>query len=354
MSDDGWPDGSGMSLVIISTERFADHQTPSGHPECSERAQVMDAIANEWRTRDGGDVVSPREATHEQLARVHDAEYLRQIGETAGVSMALDIDTYTSPESFEIARLAAGAAIDGVERVLAASHRRAIALVRPPGHHAERDRAMGFCLYNNAAVAAAHATAVGVERVAIVDFDVHHGNGTQHIFEQNPQVLYLSTHQYPFYPGTGAADDIGIGPGRGFSVNVPLEAGAVDEDYQVAFADIVLPVLSQFRPGLMIVSAGFDAHRGDELGGMQLTTPAYGAMMSELRQVAEEYCGGRIVVVTEGGYDLPALGECLRAVVTTLASRPERATWPGTGAYPSRGRAAVAATREALAGCWTL
>jgi acetoin utilization deacetylase AcuC-like enzyme len=314
----------------------------------------MDGIANEWRTRYGGDVVSPREATHQQLARVHGAEYLRQIGETAGVSMALDADTYTSPDSFEVARLAAGAAIDGVERVLAGSHRRAMALVRPPGHHAERDRAMGFCLYNNAAVAAAHATAVGIERVAIVDFDVHHGNGTQHIFEQNPQVLYVSTHQYPFYPGTGAADEIGTGPGSGFTVNVPLEAGAVDEDYQVAFADIVLPVLSQFRPGLVIVSAGFDAHRDDELGGMQLTTAAYGAMMSGLRAVAEEYCDGRIVVVTEGGYDLPALADCLRTVVATLASPPEPAQWPVTGTVPSRGRAAVAATKAALAGYWAL
>jgi acetoin utilization deacetylase AcuC-like enzyme len=219
-----------MSLVIVSTERFADHLTPSGHPECWERAEVMDAIASEWRIR-RGDVVSPREATREQLARVHDVEYLRQIGETAGVSMALDADTYTSPDSFEIARLAAGAAIDSVERVLAGSHRRAIALVRPPGHHAERDRAMGFCLYNNVAVAAAHATAAGVERIAIVDFDVHHGNGTQHIFEENPDVLYISTHQYPFYPGTGAADEIGMGPGTGFTVNVPLEMGSTDEDY---------------------------------------------------------------------------------------------------------------------------
>jgi acetoin utilization deacetylase AcuC-like enzyme len=343
-----------LSLVIISTERFADHQTPSGHPECPERAEVMDAIANEWRTRHGGDVVSPREATHEQLARVHDGEYLRQIGETAGVSMALDVDTYTSPESFEIARLAAGAAIDGVERVLAGSHRRAIALVRPPGHHAERDRAMGFCLYNNAAVAAAHAAAVGVERVAIVDFDVHHGNGTQHIFEQNPRVLYVSMHQYPLYPGTGAAGDIGLGPGTGFTVNVPLEAGALDEDYQVVFTEIVLPVLCQFRPGLVIVSAGFDAHRSDELAEMQLTTPAYGAMMSALREVAEDYCDGRIVVITEGGYNLAALGDCLRTVVSALASRPERTRWPGTGASPSRGRAAAALTRQALAGYWTL
>src|SRR5919106_1353421 len=259
-----------MSLILIHSERFAEHQTPPGHPERSERAEVMEVIAGRWGKR-GTDVVAPRAATHEQLARVHDADYLRRISETAGRAVALDPDTYTSPESHEIALLAAGAAVDAVERVMAGSHRSAMALVRPPGHHAERNRAMGFCLYNNVASAAAHACAIGASKVAIVDYDVHHGNGTQQIFERDSNVLYVSTHQYPYYPGTGAVDEIGVGRGAGFTVNIPVEAGAVDEDYQLVFSAVVIPVLLQFEPDLVIVSAGFDAHERDPLGGMRVS-----------------------------------------------------------------------------------
>src|SRR5262249_16498295 len=196
---------------------------------------------NRWRAR-GLEIVAPREATHEQLARVHDDDYLRLIAGTAGKAFKLDPDTYTSPESHEVGLLASGAAIDAVERVMSGSHRAAVALVRPPGHHAERDRAMGFCLYNHIAVGAAHARAEGAGKVAIVDYDVHHGNGTQHIFEADPHVLYVSLHQFPYYPGTGAAGEVGKGRGAGFTVNVPLEVGAVDEDYHVVFRTIVVPV----------------------------------------------------------------------------------------------------------------
>src|SRR5439155_2043267 len=201
-----------MSLVLISSERFAEHTTPPGHPERPERAEAMDVVASGFR-HSGGEVVAPRAATRAQLGRVHEAAYVSRIAETAGRAMALDPDTYTSPESYEIALLAAGAAIDAVERVLDGRHASALALVRPPGHHAERDRAMGFCLFNNVAVAAAHARSQGVGKVAIVDYDVHHGNGTQHIFEADPHVLYISTHQFPYYPGTGAADEVGRGAG---------------------------------------------------------------------------------------------------------------------------------------------
>src|SRR3954469_25241097 len=236
-----------MSVILIHSDRFAEHQTPPGHPERPERAEAMDAVAAKWRER-GTEIVAPRAATLEQLARVHATDYLRRIAATAGKSMALDPDTYTSPESHDIALLAAGAAIDAVERVMGGSHHAAVAMVRPPGHHAERDRAMGFCLYNNAAVAAARARAHGAAKVAIVDYDVHHGNGTQHMFAADPHVLYISTHQFPYYPGTGAADEVGRDAGRGFTVNVPLEVGAVDEDYELVFSAVVTPVLRQFEP----------------------------------------------------------------------------------------------------------
>ena len=342
-----------MPLILISSDRFVEHQTPPGHPEGPERAEVMGAVAAQWAQR-GGEVVAPREATHEQLARVHDADYLRRLSETAGRAVALDQDTYTSPESHEIALLAAGAAIDAIERVMGRSHQAALALVRPPGHHAERDRAMGFCLYNNVAVAAAHARAIGRGRVAIVDFDVHHGNGTQHRFEDDPSVMYVSIHQWPYYPGTGASDEIGVGQGKGFTVNLPLEAGAADADYRLVFEEVVVPVLRQFKPDALLVSAGFDAHERDPLASMRLTTASFGAMASELGRVAEECCSGRMALVTEGGYDLRALAASLEAVVEVLSSPISEPQWPKSDVAPDRGRASADAAKQALAPFWTL
>jgi len=340
-------------MILYASTRFNEHVTPPGHPERPERSDVLDAIAARWSAR-GADVAAPRAATRDQLLRVHDAEHLRRIAETAGRATALDPDTYTSPESYEIALLAAGAVVDAVERVMGHSHRAAFALVRPPGHHAERNRAMGFCLFNNVAVAAAHARALGAGKVAIVDYDVHHGNGTQHIFEADPAVLYVSTHQYPYYPGTGAAGEIGRERGRGFTINLPLEVGAVDEDYQVAFARVVVPVLRQFEPDLLMISAGFDAHERDPLGGMRVTTPAFAAMTSELRAVAEECCRGRIVAAVEGGYDLQALGASLDAAIESLSGDPKRPQWPSSGVASTRGQASVAQLGPCLSPYWTL
>jgi len=338
-----------MSLIVVSSERFAEHQTPPGHPESPERAAAMDVVANEWRRRHG-EVVAPREATREQLARVHDPAYLKRIEETAGIAIALDPDTYTSPETYEVARLAAGACIDAVERVMNGKNARALVLVRPPGHHAERNRAMGFCFYNNVAVAAAHAQTLGAAKVAIVDYDVHHGNGTQHIFERDETVLYCSIHQYPYYPGTGAASEVGDGPGVGLTVNVPLEAGATDDDYHQVFDEIVVPVVRAFRPDLILVSAGFDAHERDPLGGMRLTSEAFGAMTMALRLLADECCQGRIVVATEGGYDLRAFRDSLLSVVDVLAAdHAETAEWPTSAVSSARGAAGIAAAKAALA-----
>ncbi len=313
----------------------------------------MDAVAARWQSR-GIEVVAPREATHAQLARVHGADYLRMFESTRGRAVALDPDTYTSPESYDVALLAAGAAIDAAERALGTSQLSALALVRPPGHHAERDSAMGFCLLNNVAVAAAHARTVGADRVAIVDYDVHHGNGTQHIFEADPDVLYVSTHQYPYYPGTGAPSEVGADAGKGATVNVALEAGAVDEDYERVFAEVVLPVLRQFRPDLLLVSAGFDAHERDPLAGMRLTTPSFAAMTMELRAVANECCAGRMALVVEGGYDLEALAASLDAVAEAISGPSGAARWPQSGIKSTRGRAAAEATKRALAPFWQL
>jgi acetoin utilization deacetylase AcuC-like enzyme len=342
-----------MALTLIHTERFADHETPPGHPERPERAEVFDAVAARWRER-GVEVVAPREASHEQLARVHAEEYLSVIRETRGQARQLDPDTFTSPESQEVALLAAGAVVDAVERVMSSPHHAALAMVRPPGHHAERGRAMGFCLYNNIAVGAAHARAQGARKIAIVDYDVHHGNGTQHTFESDPNVLYISTHQYPYYPGTGAADEVGRGAGQGFTVNIPLEAGAVAEDFRLAFSDVVCPVLRQFEPDLVMISAGFDAHENDPLGGMRLTADSFAAMTMELRKVAEEFCRGRLVAVTEGGYDLKALSACLDATIETLNGPMQAAQWPHSGITSHRGARAVEQAASALKPFWHL
>ncbi len=343
-----------MSLILVASERFVDHQTPPGHPESQERAEVMDVVAAEWQGG-GGEVVAPRAVSGEQLARVHSERHLRRMAETAGQAIALDPDTYTSPDTYEIARLAAGAAVDAVERVMSRAHTRAFALVRPPGHHAERDRAMGFCLYNNVAVAAAHARHLGAARVAIVDYDVHHGNGTQNIFEDDPSILYVSTHQFPFYPGSGDAIEIGRGAGEGFTVNVPLEVGATNDDYRIAFQAIVLPVVRQFRPDVILVSAGFDAHERDPLAGMRLSTEAFPAMTLDLLAVANECCDGRLMAITEGGYDLRALAESIGAVTAALAAdQGIRSHWPASSVRSNRGDHAVRLAKAALQKHWKL
>jgi acetoin utilization deacetylase AcuC-like enzyme len=308
-----------MSLVVVTSARFTDHVTPPGHPERIERAETMEVVASRWAGR-GGRVVAPREATDDDLGRVHAGEYLESIKATRGRATLLDADTYTSPESEEVARLAAGAVLTAVDDVLDGPRRsRAFVMVRPPGHHAEADRAMGFCLYNNIAVGAAWARARGLSRVAIVDYDVHHGNGTQWIFYEDPTVLFVSSHQFPFYPGTGAANETGRGAGTGFTINLPLPAGCGDADFKEVYQQTVVPALHNFRPELLLVSAGFDAHERDPLAGMRLTTDGYGRLTSHLLHAADELCDGRIVFVTEGGYDLRALAECCQRVIELAA-----------------------------------
>lgn len=308
-----------MSLVLVSSPRFADHVTPVGHPERPERGAVLGRVAAAFAQR-GGVVLEPRAAMDADLERVHTREHIDAIVATRGKAGMIDEDTFTSPDSEAVARLAAGAVLTAVDHVLdGAPGSRALALVRPPGHHAEADRAMGFCLYSNIAVGAAYARSRGCARVAIVDYDVHHGNGTQWIFYEDPTVLFVSSHQYPFYPGTGAASERGRGAGEGYTLNIPLAAGAQDAEIERRYGEEVLPAVRAFKPDLLMVSAGFDAHELDPLGQLRMTTGGFERLTRTLVDLAGEVCDGRMVLVTEGGYDLGALEDCLTAVLRVTA-----------------------------------
>ncbi len=299
-----------VAVTIFTSPRFSEHVTPPGHPERPERAKAMEGVANRWRMK-GGDVRDARPATRGELARVHTPEYLDLVESVRGRPAQLDPDTYTSPESVEIAALAAGAAIEAAR--LARDGTPAFAFVRPPGHHAEPDKAMGFCLYNNIAVAAADLLATGTRTVAIVDIDVHHGNGTQWAFYADPRVLFISSHQFPFYPGTGAAGETGSGEGAGFTLNIPLAAGAGDDEYDKAYAEIVQPALQTFAPEVLLISAGFDTWIHDPLAGMRVTADGFRRIFARLRAAADATCGSRVMLVTEGGYDLAGLEAGLQA-----------------------------------------
>jgi acetoin utilization deacetylase AcuC-like enzyme len=332
-------------MILITAPVFEEHVTPPGHPERPERAHVFDVVASNW-TAAGGETLAPRAATPGELALAHDPAYVERIIATNGQAVMLDPDTFTSPESVDVARLAAGATIQAA--ALAIDRREpAFALVRPPGHHAERNRAMGFCLFNNVAVAAAVMLRRGLSRIAIVDIDVHHGNGTQWIFYDDPRVLYLSTHQYPFYPGTGAADEVGTGRGKGFTVNVPLEAGCTDADYAFVYRAIVAPVLDEYAPELVLVSAGYDAHEHDPLAAMRMSSTGYGAIVRIVRDAALAH--GQLALTTEGGYDLPAMRESLEA---SLRAIDADAAPPAFSGAPTRGERGAAAARAALKPYW--
>jgi acetoin utilization deacetylase AcuC-like enzyme len=343
----------GVALTIFTSDRFADHLMPPGHPERVERAEVMQVVASHFRRR-GGTVLEPQPASEDELGRIHDREYLGLIKETAGRATALDHDTFTSPETYDVARLAAGAVLAGVDQALdGGAGARALAMVRPPGHHAERNRAMGFCLFNNIAIGAAHARGRGLSRVAIVDYDVHHGNGTQWAFYEDPSVLFISSHQFPYYPGTGAAHEIGRGAGTGFTVNFPLDAGSNDADYERVYS-AVEAVLRHFRPELILISAGFDAHMDDPLGGMRVTTAQFGRLTARIAAAADECCDGRVVAVTEGGYDLKALAASLNAVIDVLHGGTTLADLAAPQGPTPRADASLDAVRAHLAKYWKL
>src|SRR5262245_39118941 len=301
---------------IVLDERMLAHDPGPGHPERPDRLRVLHHHLGD---APGLVHVGARLATPDEIALVHTPGLVEQVAATAGRACVIfDPDTRTSAGSWQAACLAAGGLLELCDAVLAGQVDNGIALVRPPGHHAERARAMGFCLFNNVAIAAAHLRRCGVARVLVVDWDLHHGNGTQHLFEHDPDVLYVSTHQYPFYPGTGAADEVGIGAGAGRTLNLPFPAGFGDAEYVHAFREVVTPVLRQFAPDFVRVSAGFDCDYRDPLGGMSVTGAGFAMMAQALGTVAAETAGGRLVAVLEGGYDLGAIVEGVDVVLDVL------------------------------------
>ncbi len=297
------------SLIVYDNPQFDEHQQGPGHPECPERLLAIRRALQPcgWPVRPG------RPATRDELERVHSPAYVRRVLSLRGCYDDLDPDTSTSPGSVDAALLAAGAAVEAAELTLAG--RNCFVTCRPPGHHATPSRAMGFCLFNNAAVAAAHLCYLGY-KVVIFDPDVHHGNGTQDIFHQRSDVFYVSMHRYPFYPGSGASTDTGRGEGLGCTMNIPLFGGADDDIYLSAFQRLVLPAMERFAPDVCIISAGFDAMEGDLLGGMLLTRPALASMGAAL--VAR----WPVMAVLEGGYNTQRLGNDVRCLAETLAGEP--------------------------------
>ena len=335
-----------MALGYVLDDLFALHQPPGPHPERPARiVAVRDALREAGLER-RGQRVATRPARDDELGLVHTGPYVDDLARALpGQSGWLDPDTYFAPRTWDAALAAAGGAIDLARAVLDGQVARGLALVRPPGHHAEPDRAMGFCLFNNAALAAAAARAAGAARVCVLDWDVHHGNGTQHAFERDPAVMYLSVHQFPFYPGTGAPEEIGQGEGRGTTVNVGLPAGAGDADVLAAFDRVLVPALVGFAPDLVVVSAGFDAHRADPLAGLDMTEAGYRAVARRVVAAADQVAGGRVVTVLEGGYDLGALSRSLVAVVEEMEGRPRAE--PGPPARADRAAADAAVLPEA-------
>jgi acetoin utilization deacetylase AcuC-like enzyme len=329
---------------------FREHDSGPGHPERPERLDAIRAGLRAAGLERELRLLAPRAAGLDELARVHAGAHVERVAATRGRGARFDADTQAGPRSYEAAVKAAGGALDAVERVLGGDLRRAYCLARPPGHHAEAGRAMGFCLFNNVAVAAAHALARGLTRVLIVDFDVHHGNGTQALFYDDPRVLYVSSHAWPFYPGTGAVDELGEGAGAGFTLNLPLPMGLGDAEYTALYREIVAPVTRAFDPELVLVSAGFDAYRDDPLAGMRLTAAGYAELTRVCLEAAEGAAGGRAVFLLEGGYSLEGLALGSQAIVEGLL---ERATPRPRVTEPlPRAEALVAVFRRAFAPHW--
>ena len=322
--------------AVVKDNVYREHKTSDYHPERPERLDAIYEAIDEGPLADVVTALAPRPAAFEELALVHEEVYIDRIEETRGKDrIMLDADTHACARTADVARLAAGGVLVLVDAVFDGSVDNGFALIRPPGHHAEADKAMGFCIYNNVAVAARYAQKRhGVERVLVIDWDLHHGNGTQHIFYDDPSVLYFSVHQYPYYPGSGAIRETGDGKGEGFTVNVPVPPDQNDDDYVQVFRRIVTPLAAAFKPELIVVSAGFDPYFQDPLGGMRLTEEGFARLAANLLAAAHSYADGRIVFCLEGGYHLGGLARSTCRVLDTLVAGPGAGAAERPGARP--------------------
>jgi acetoin utilization deacetylase AcuC-like enzyme len=310
-----------MNTGVLIDRRYRDHDMGAWHIESPARIEVLERMLAEDPPFPYLPI-APRPATDGELAMIHERGYIDLIRSTAGQTVPMDGDTVAGPKTWETALLAAGGCLESVDRVMDGTVRNALALVRPPGHHAEASRAMGFCFFNNAAIAAEHLVRKhGLKRILVVDWDLHHGNGTEQAFYDRADVLYFSTHQVPLFPGTGAVRFFGRGEGFGYNLNVPLLPGKGDADFLHVFEKVLAPVAAEFQPEFILASIGFDIAAGDPLGAMEVTSAGFGLLTASLMAMAGRTAGGRLAMVLEGGYDLAAMREGVRQVLTTLDKR---------------------------------
>jgi len=305
---------------VVIDERYLRHGEGYYHPESPRRLEALYAMLQQTDMAGKYTVIAPRYATHEEIGLVHSPSYIGLVASTAGKSYySLDADTQTSPESYDTAKLAVGGVLNAIEAVMTGQVDNAFAFVRPPGHHAGKERGAGFCLFNNVAVGARYALGkYGLKRILVADWDLHHGDGTQEIFYRDQRVLYFSTHQYPAYPGSGTFTETGQGQGVGYTVNVPLKARTDDALHVKSFRGILQPVAMKFQPELVLLSAGFDSYFQDPLGDMRVTPKGYVYMMRIIMDIAEACCGGRLVAVLEGGYNVDGLTESVKLVLREM------------------------------------
>jgi acetoin utilization deacetylase AcuC-like enzyme len=311
--------------AILKNDLFLEHIPDFNHVESPERLRIIYEQLEQEPLSDLFLYPQFQPASEQDLELNHTREHVLRVAGTAGKTFSsLDPDTQASPRSYDAACLAAGAVINGMEMIVNGEADNGFALVRPPGHHAERDRAMGFCLFNNVAVGAQYGLKnLGLERIAVIDWDLHHGNGTQNSFYTSNKVLYVSTHAYPYYPGSGSLSETGAGEGEGFTVNIPLTGGQDDRAFGAIFKEIVVPVTREFRPDFIIISAGFDTYFADPLGTMAVTHQGYACMTKQVVDLAADLCGGRLLVALEGGYNLQGLREGVLAVLAELSGNPD-------------------------------